>query len=633
MTNRKLFLKIFQFYYREYLLYFICDVFVIAIFYVFISLLTHEDFMNPQIIDPYISSNIYAPGFIVSLFSLFFIPYSHETYNTKRKKDYGILLSIGMKDSEVKKNIALENCSIAVTSLIVGIAIGSLLSYGFFKYITVGLKLKSIDYQFSGISHVITAVWFLLLFILSISIGIYRGSKLDIIKWIKANRLQRIGARANKFLYYMGWIIIVGVALYLFVYYDADHNNYLLLSFAIGTVGMVLVFFNALVILDYCEKHTAPYYYKHLFILTSIRYRFQSMKKIFCLTICLCGLAVFFQGFAFTSGQISKQELNQYYPYQVAFCQIYGMNQLMDSELERIEESSKAKIIMDKEIEYIQYNRDAIFSDQMVNRALDKNYNVKPGTVLTIFQRPKDDGRIHTSEYARGVSVLLKDGRSLKFDSSGKQIDSLVGDIYALSEGLLIMNHEDYNNVKKNAKACEVGLVRLLNLESAAHAEQFGEKLEKKLIDDNARKGENDTEYYKIHDRYEGQKTYMQSGGLLVFLLTTVDVLLYIAVLIMLHFKLSMDRSYSQSLYRTLVQIGASTEEIGKIIKREFHILFLIPVILAILGASFYGYALFLLTKAGLIYLKYVALIGVGLIFVQLAFSHIYSRYHYDKLL
>lgn len=62
--------------------------------------------MNTSIIDPLISGNIYAPTFFMLMFMGVFISYSQNVFMKARQKYYGILLSLGMTENEVKKNIS-----------------------------------------------------------------------------------------------------------------------------------------------------------------------------------------------------------------------------------------------------------------------------------------------------------------------------------------------------------------------------------------------------------------------------------------------------------------------------------------------------------------------------------------------
>lgn len=51
---------------RRYRLYFLCNVFSVALFYSFAAIFTNKSFMNVRIVDSLISSNIYAPSIFVS---------------------------------------------------------------------------------------------------------------------------------------------------------------------------------------------------------------------------------------------------------------------------------------------------------------------------------------------------------------------------------------------------------------------------------------------------------------------------------------------------------------------------------------------------------------------------------------
>jgi hypothetical protein len=92
MTFDRIAFKMFKANIKIYRLFILCNLSSIAILYSFISISENKQFMNSSIVDPMISSNIYAPTFLVLLFTFIFIPYSQSAFMKARQKDYGILL-------------------------------------------------------------------------------------------------------------------------------------------------------------------------------------------------------------------------------------------------------------------------------------------------------------------------------------------------------------------------------------------------------------------------------------------------------------------------------------------------------------------------------------------------------------
>ncbi len=132
MNINSIALKMFRTNYKRYLLYFICNTFSIVLFYCFAALFTNKSFMDRTSEISMISSNVIAPSVFVSIFLALFVPYSHSAFQKLRRNDYGILMTLGMTEKEIFRNVLFENGMIALISIVTGLIAGTLVSMGFF---------------------------------------------------------------------------------------------------------------------------------------------------------------------------------------------------------------------------------------------------------------------------------------------------------------------------------------------------------------------------------------------------------------------------------------------------------------------------------------------------------------------
>lgn len=123
--------KMFKANINKYILFLICNIFSIAILYNLLTIALNEKFMNPAIVNPMISSNIYLPTFLILFFNFMFIPYSQGIFIKTRQKDYGILMTLGMSENEMISSTLIENFILGILSLIIGLAVGTFLSLFF----------------------------------------------------------------------------------------------------------------------------------------------------------------------------------------------------------------------------------------------------------------------------------------------------------------------------------------------------------------------------------------------------------------------------------------------------------------------------------------------------------------------
>jgi putative ABC transport system permease protein len=171
--------------FRRYRLYFLCNVFSVALFYSFAAIFTNKAFMDVRIVDSMISSNIYAPSVLVAIFLSLFVPYSNNAFLRNRKYEYGVLMTLGMSEWEAVKNILLEGCVIAGLSLISGLLLGTLISLAFYFIIHQFIGISALRWYFNPASYKITFLLYGITILLTLLIGILgfvKGQLVDLIR-------------------------------------------------------------------------------------------------------------------------------------------------------------------------------------------------------------------------------------------------------------------------------------------------------------------------------------------------------------------------------------------------------------------------------------------------------------------
>ena len=144
--------------FNRYRIYFFCNLFAAALFYCFASILTNESFMNERIVNSLISGNIYFPSILAALFLVFFLPVSCQVFLASRKREYGILFSLGMSRKEAFWNIFLENVLVAILALVAALAAGTALSVLFFAVIQYGIGIEGLHWKLSSEPYKMTII-------------------------------------------------------------------------------------------------------------------------------------------------------------------------------------------------------------------------------------------------------------------------------------------------------------------------------------------------------------------------------------------------------------------------------------------------------------------------------------------
>lgn len=241
--------------FRDYAIYFLTLVLGVAIFYIFNSLDSQEAMLQVS------SSKREMVQLLVNLLSMvsvfvavvlgLLIVYANNFLISRRKKEFGIYMTLGMGKRQISKIILIETILIGIISLAVGIVIGVFGSQ--FMSILVA-KLFSADmsqfqFVFSQEAFIKTCIYFTVMYLAVIvfnTISISRYKLIDLINATKKNEKIRIKNPILCILIFLGAVILLGYA-YWKVTADSSSltsANKLLPPILMGTVGTVLVFWS-----------------------------------------------------------------------------------------------------------------------------------------------------------------------------------------------------------------------------------------------------------------------------------------------------------------------------------------------------------------------------------------------------
>ena len=119
---------------KEYTIYFFTLVFAICVFYTFNSIKSQSimmDFNQSQSASFELIQNVMSIASIFVAFILgFLIVYANNYLIKRRKKEFGIYMTLGMEKSELSRIVFIETLFIGVISLVIGLLIGILASQG-----------------------------------------------------------------------------------------------------------------------------------------------------------------------------------------------------------------------------------------------------------------------------------------------------------------------------------------------------------------------------------------------------------------------------------------------------------------------------------------------------------------------
>lgn len=130
-------------------------------------------------------------SFVIACFMLFFIWYATNVFLTKRKKEIGTYIFMGLSNSKIGKLYMIETSLIGLVSLFIGIAFGIFTSQLFtmilMKLSNIAIKIK---FNFTISSILITCLIFIMIYMIFVIkgyINIVRSSVLEMVLATKQN--------------------------------------------------------------------------------------------------------------------------------------------------------------------------------------------------------------------------------------------------------------------------------------------------------------------------------------------------------------------------------------------------------------------------------------------------------------
>src|SRR5574344_1192461 len=270
--------------FKDYAIYFFTLVFAVAMFYTFNSLdaqtsMTTLNESNITTIKSIIDILKYLSIFVAIILG-FLIVYANNFLIKRRKKEFGLYLTLGMSKRKVTFILVLETIMVGLLSLGVGLILGVFLSQ-LFSLLTIKMfdaNLSKYQFVFSLSALKQTIADFGIIYLLVIifdTISITRFKLIDLIMAFHKNEKIRI---KNKYIIGLTFIlsmVLIGYGYYLLfqnVMFSSGGGNKIIIMFLSGAFGTFLLFYSLSSILLTIFKNIKGFYYKglNMFVLKQV---------------------------------------------------------------------------------------------------------------------------------------------------------------------------------------------------------------------------------------------------------------------------------------------------------------------------------------------------------------------------
>lgn len=201
--------------FMNYFLYFASVIFSIIIYFTFVSLKYDDQIQSALEGSTKISSAFSGAAVVLVIFVIVFIGYSNSFFLRKRKKEVGLYSLLGVRKKQIGRMLFYENFLMGILALIVGIALGSVLSQFFvillMKMMTVN---ASLDLSISWEAVMNTLVVFMIITLLTSIQGYRLIYRFKLIELFHADQQQDTPPKASM-LTALASIVFIGIGYWL----------------------------------------------------------------------------------------------------------------------------------------------------------------------------------------------------------------------------------------------------------------------------------------------------------------------------------------------------------------------------------------------------------------------------------
>ncbi|NFT93522.1 FtsX-like permease family protein [Clostridium botulinum] len=603
--------------FKDYAIYFLTLTFGVCIFYSFNSIESQKALfsLNSGQNEIMILINNLISG--ISLFISFvlcgLILYANNFLIKKRKKEFAIYMTLGMKKSEISKILLFETFIIGLISLIVGLFIGVILSQGLSVLTAKMFEIPMVDYKFIiSVSAILkTILYFSIIFIFAMIFNVAIISKYKLIDMINSSKKsESVKIRNNIFniILFILSIIILVLAYYCINKSGLNINDIRFkLAILLGIIGTFMFYFGLAGFILYIVNSNKNIYFKNLNIFVS-RQIYSKVNTNFISMSLIC-LMLFFTVTILSTGISLKNTMEKSLEASTPFDVSGYMFLQDDNKIENMKDALNEINFNFNEGESIEF-----YNEYRVEFDINKLLQDVDDSTKTLLQNSRNEiSLVKISDYNNILKLKNKEYVSLKdneviitsnFNALEKSLNKFVKEKNKIS-----LNNKDYKiyneKIFKEALSSSTFSGNIFtvvvpddvvdNIEPSAmyfnanypkdNKEYFEEKYNqffKVFTDSNKSVGENSI--FILGDTKTN--IYASNRGLstlIIYLGIYIGIVFLISSAAILALQQLSEISESLERYKSLKRIGVTKKMINKTIFVQVFIYFMIPLGLALI--------------------------------------------------
>lgn len=279
---------------KEYIIYFITLTFGVALLYSFNSIddilkILGGNMMFESIL-VMVRGIVLGFSILICIIFAFLMTYANNFLMKRRKREFGIYLTLGMNKREINKLMFKEATIIGGLALIVGLILGGFVSQGIsmIAFKMIGISFAKFSFTFSIMATFKTVICFILVMFLINRFNKKNIKKYRLIDLIKSDKVNEVTLSDKGIRYSAVFIIsiILMIASYFSLYLTSYNNKAIILIILIAlfivliALGIYLFFLS---VADFTirriQKHKKLYYNKlNIFIVNQVASRIRTLS-------------------------------------------------------------------------------------------------------------------------------------------------------------------------------------------------------------------------------------------------------------------------------------------------------------------------------------------------------------------
>ncbi|MFQ8893330.1 MAG: FtsX-like permease family protein [Clostridium sp.] len=611
--------------FKDYAIYFLTLILGVAIFYVFNSMDSQQAMLDisssTREIIKLMLSLLAGVSVFVSFILGFLIVYANNFLIKRRKKEFGVYMTLGMGKGKISKILFIETLIIGIISLIVGLIIGIFASQLMSVVVAKMFEADMTGYKFvfSQAAMVKTIIYFGIMYLLVMIFNTVTISNYNLIDLLTASKKNEKVKLKNKKLSVFMFLVSIGILALAYYKVTSDANilsgKQLLMAIALGVVGTFLFFWSLSGFLLKLIQSNKKIYLKDLnaFVLRQIDSKINT--TVFSMTV-IC-LMLFFTisilSSALSLNKSLRDNLTEVTPADISITKFMDLN---EGTKENIENS---KISIEEDLKKSSLDFNESFSDfseiteyQAPNITLKTTLGETVNEALSQFQMLQVDayeGIVKISDYNKIAKILKEKELTLKDNEYIVLCDydnmKVFRDKALEKETKININGKEYS---PKYKECVKGFLDIssghTNIGVILVPDEAVEGLLRKTNHFTAiYKGNNDEEKQKIENKilalnlddnnlnarskislYEAS---VGLGAVVTFIGIYLGVIFLISSAAILALKELSESSDNIQRYEILRKIGTDEKIINKALFKQIGIFFIMPLMLAIVHSIF----------------------------------------------